>query len=460
MAANFEVELISRIVLEGCLQQVLDWGIRAEDFGMGLTRSTFERLVSLYLSPNTMGTVINREAFEKSYPQFKIANTQGLTTDMLCWSVRAEYMRRQGVEIGTKFNEMLETSPGDAMTYAYAQAKTLVELGTAKKVDVDLTGALKRLVRDIEEPEQQTRMRWPWPSIDEKTGGIQESDYIIFYGRPKNLKTWQLICVLAQAFNESKPALAFTKEMTVLQFTRRFAACILHIDYDRIVKRKLGESEKRDIKELLEFVQDPGQNLINFLDASELIPGQDTVSWLQAKIDKYEPAICFVDGLHLLSQEPGVREQADHMRVRYISRQMRQTCLSKKIPIVATVQANRKAAAHSDGNLDEIAYSDAIGQDATLAIRTIKEKHQETVAMVVAGAREMDFHGFRTHRKVAEDLSEHSVLTDDDMRELEQFEAKGRVKPLKRSPGRASEPTEDQIGALIQQQIRQQVGVA
>jgi len=85
--------------------------------------------------------------------------------------------------------------------------------------------------------------------------------------------------------------------------------------------------------------------------------------------------------------------------------------LDTKVPVIATMQANRKAAGHENANLDEIAFSDAISQDCTMAIRVINEKASPTIALVFGGAREINFEGLRIHGIPATNFDFHSTLT-------------------------------------------------
>jgi hypothetical protein len=98
-----------------------------------------------------------------------------------------------------------------------------------------------------------------------------------------------------------------------------------------------------------------------------------------------------------------------------ISRDLRQMVLSTGVPVIATMQANRKAAGHNDANLDEIAYSDALAQDATMAARVINDKVSPTISVVIGGSREFKLHGFRINAVPARDFSYHSELTEKDI---------------------------------------------
>ncbi len=93
--------------------------------------------------------------------------------------------------------------------------------------------------------------------------------------------------------------------------------------------------------------------------------GGDSVPWLRAKIEKYQPALFAVDGMYLMSDVQ--RAKKDNERVRNISRDMRQMILDTGVPGIVTLQANREAAKHGEANLDEVAFSDGPGMDCEAA---------------------------------------------------------------------------------------------
>jgi len=152
--------------------------------------------------------------------------------------------------------------------------------------------------------------------------------------------------------------------------------------------------------------------------------GHDGVTWLQGKIEQYKPDVCFVDGLYLMNDDRGNKKQADNQRVMNISRDTRQMVLDTRVPVVATMQANRKAAQNNAAELDEIAYSDAVGQDITQGFRVINEKHSPTIGLVAGGSREYRLHGLRINGVPCTDFTFHSVMTEKEIERATRDDAK------------------------------------
>jgi hypothetical protein len=141
-----------------------------------------------------------------------------------------------------------------------------------------------------------------------------------------------------------------------------------------------------------------------------------------------------------------------------ISRDVRSMVLYRGVPVIASMQANRKAAGHNDANLDEIAYSDALAQDATIAARVINDKASPTISLVIGGSREFKLHGIRINAVPAVDFSFHSILTEKDIEKAKQADAppedKKKDKEKVRTNGKRSPKTdEDKQSALEDAQL-------
>ena len=284
---------------------------------------------------------------------------------------------------------------------------------------------------------------WPWEILQSATLGIQRDDYIVLYGRPKNMKSWVLAYLIAFFFNNEIPVVVYTKEMTPDNVYQRVVACLMRVAYQTFRLGDLTDEQMHDLRCATEqLIHDPisAQKLI-VLSGRDVPPGADTVSWFKSKLDRYKPKdgspmVGMVDGLYLLSGDGNSSKQKDNERVQSISRGLRGIPLDLGIPIIATNQANRAAAKNRDAHTDEIAFSDALAQDATLAARIISDKHTPTVSIVIGGSREFKLHGFRINALPAVDFSFHSELTEEDISKVQaadQADAEGKVKTAKKA---------------------------
>lgn len=421
--ATVEHQLISRLVKRGELPVALEWGITPDDFMTAECRGLWQRLLTYYQSPATMGAIPGTYAMAELSPGWVYCDDKNMTTAALCHEVRRGRIIVEAKKSALTLAEDIDVDPVAALAQHQAQIVRLSTLSTRSN-DLEFSSCVEELKRDYllaKSGLSMSKVLWPWPLMNEVTGGIQKDDYIVFYGRPKNKKTWVLCKTIAHTYesNENSHVLVYTKEMTPKNMLFRVSACMAGLPYQelRTGKMTLDQEESLDLMfdEVRRLQKEKRLIVLSGRDAN----GGDTVAWLQGKIEHYKPCVAFVDGIYLLKSSGGPR-QADWSRVTEISRDLRACILHTEVPIVGTMQANRKAAGHSGAELDEIAYADAIGQDATGIFRCIAEKPdkdtgKETIALIAGGSREYKLYGIRIGGEPAIDFNFKSELTEKDI---------------------------------------------
>lgn len=419
---SIELSLIARVLNTGDFRTPIEFGIAEHDFLTPEGRGLWNYIATYNKTFGTSGSVLNPLFVQtQGFPAVQDAYPT-LTTMALCVEVRKNRIIVNSREYATEFQEAITLDPTGALAVLADKLQKLQSLGVMGNTDISADRGLEDIYQDIMLKEQGVDlsvMPWPWDAIQEQTMGIQPDDYIVLYGRPKSMKTWVLCKLIAHAFMYDKPAVVYTKEMTWKNMYMRVASCILRVPYDNLRKGRLSPEEKVAFYELKENLKRWGGQNLHVLSARDAPPGGDTVQWVQSKVDKYKPKIGFIDGLYLMSDHSS-RKGADHVRVMNISRAIRQMILETGVPFAATMQANRKAAGHSDANLDEIAYSDALSQDATIAIRVVADKTSPTISLLIGGSREFKLHGFRIGGIPSTDFDFKTILTE---KEIEKAKA-------------------------------------
>ena len=98
------------------------------------------------------------------------------------------------------------------------------------------------------------------------------------------------------------------------------------------------------------------------------------VEEVQALIHSHQPDVVVIDGVYLLSENKG--DSANWEKLTDVSRNLKRMADGHGIPIVGIHQANR-AAAGKRVEIENIAYSDALGQDADLVIGLTEEPDED-----------------------------------------------------------------------------------
>jgi replicative DNA helicase len=414
--ANMEHALLSHIIRKKELEKALEWGIEAEDFKTNEGSAIFKMMLDMYRDPRNMGGLLGEYAVKEQFPDFIFCNDEGTTLEAYCMKVRRHRHLRSNASIAQALVDTEDDPTKTASTCAHLLQQKVLSIGYGARDDVSFADALGRAITDHDLRQSGVDLsvcRWPWDPFNESSGGVEKDDYIVFYGRPKSKKSWVLAEFIASVFNQNKVPLIYTKEMTADNIFKRVGACLQKLPYQEFRLGRLSETERARLAQLLDLAQDIRRYAKDMvcLDGKDTDNG-DTIEWLTSKVKRYRPDVVFIDGLYLMSDNRGSRGQKDNFRVQNISRAARQMVLETGVPLVATMQATRSAAAHKGANLDEIAYSDAIAQDVTAAIRVINEDPKEDdadrrpkITMVVGGAREFHFSGCQIAGVPATDFS-------------------------------------------------------
>lgn len=450
--AGFEHQLVSKIIESGQVAAALDWGISADDFLLPENRQLFIEIVDLFqlMEGATPGVNYVREMF----PTYPFVHDTGMTVPALCSLVRKNRVDAQAKMIA---EELLTdgVGPTERINTAIRKLTELAELGEARNCDIMFADALTEIESDYEKAargELSNNLSFPWQWVTRETGGIEDEDYIVLYGRPKSFKSWVLAYFIAHFIGQGKRLLLYTKEMTPKNIFRRVAACLAAIDYRRF---RLGELEPehlarfREFRERMDLVSMDNQDQAICLAGQDVAKGGDTIPWLRAKIEKYRPEIVFVDGIYLMSSTNKNLRKTNE-RVEDISRNARQMVLATGVPLIATAQANRKAAGHQNAEFDEIAHSDSIGQDATAAFRVIYDNNKKRIIFKVAGSREWALEGFAINAEPATNFEFIDKLEGDDLQKAEEQDnaQPNAPKSMRRSagknpPARGNKPSVD-----------------
>jgi hypothetical protein len=446
--AHIEMILLSKIIRTGNLSVVLEWGLAEDDFRTSEGRGMYTHLLGYNKAQESHGSVPGIHSFKHLYPSFDLCDDDSMTMDALCAEVRKRRIAAEAKEAMAEAIDIIDVDPMAAVHQLNERLSFTRALGL-KMVDSPLSGAIDQLVHKYEMREKGivlgSVVQWPWQPFNDVTGGIEDDDFIVVFGRPKSKKSFVIGWMIADAYDQGKSIMVYTKEMPAWQMHQRVAGFIGRLPYNELRLGKLSASEKNILYNVQAMLKEQaratgGRHNVIVISGRDAPAGQDSVSWLQSKVEKYKPDIIFIDGMYLMASANKVRR--DDERVKQISRACRQMVLDTKIPLVATIQANRNAAKNSNAELDEIAFSDAIGQDATCIIRVINERgsNPPTCALVVGGSREYELDGVRiwgipcSNFSFKEKMSEREVEKAKEKDTPDEGPTNTAVKPITRTP--------------------------
>lgn len=226
-------------------------------------------------------------------------------------------------------------------------------------------------------------IRLGWPTLDEMSGGIRAGDLVSIVGRPAMGKTQNLLFSATSAWRHHQKSVLFVSmEMSNLLIAQRFVAMEAHIPLmglkTGLLSKGTGASQVENLKTVLKQLETAKVPFYS-VDAQM----SHTVEEIFALCQQLQPAVVYVDGAYLL--------QARNARDRYT--RVAENCDALKrdvaghlgIPVVASWQLSREAAKKKKAkkgeavDLEDIAYSDAIGQHSSIILGLFEEESVETI---------------------------------------------------------------------------------
>lgn len=221
-------------------------------------------------------------------------------------------------------------------------------------------------------------LRLGWPTFDHMSQGLFGGDVVSVVGRPAMGKTFKMLYMSHHAWwNQQKPTMVVSMEMKPIILSQRLTAMHTHKSLTRL---KAAEYDT--------YTKDLVFNELKGLDVYTapfwLVDGgmTATVEQIWSLAQQLKPEVIFIDGAYLVKHEnkrldryTRVTETAEGIK------HMLATDLD--VPVVASYQFNREAAKKmkkdaGEVGLEDIGYSDAIGQVSSVVLGLLQEESIET----------------------------------------------------------------------------------
>ena len=230
-------------------------------------------------------------------------------------------------------------------------------------------------------------LRLGWPTLDKMSGGLVKGDVISFVGRPAAGKTWQMLFGAHHGWStmgkkvdpdHDQSRMFVSMEMSILPIQQRLAALQMHLPMTQLQQAALSSKNLKKLKDGLVEIKGYGAPFY-VVDGNLTATVEDI--WMMAR--QLNPAAIFVDGAYLVKHP---KERDRYKRVAENADLIKKE-LAAIAPVCCSWQFARSAADKNqkkkkDGNkvgLEDIGYTDAIGQVSSLVLGVFEEESVETL---------------------------------------------------------------------------------
>lgn len=222
-----------------------------------------------------------------------------------------------------------------------------------------------------------------WPTLDKMSGGLVKGDMTSMVGRPAKGKTWQMLygCMSgwkASGINPGQSRMFVSMEMGALPIQQRLAAMQTHVPMSKLKSGGLGTVSLNKLKKGLIEVQGYGSPFY-VVDGNLTATVEDI--WVLAR--QLKPDAIFIDGAYLIKHPTErdrfrrVAENADLIKSELAS--LAPVVCSWQFSRDASKKAKKKGGDEQKVSIDDIGYTDAIGQVSSLVLGLFEEDNVETL---------------------------------------------------------------------------------
>lgn len=252
-----------------------------------------------------------------------------------------------------------------------------VEQHRAELVDYAVHGhdvVRAELVR-VKKEGSSAGLRLGWPTLDDMAGGLQPGDVLSIVGRPARGKTLLLLYGALHAWRAGYPVIFVSMEMKPLQIVQRVAAMDTHTNLTHLKKAALSTEKEKDV--LAHLLSNKDGRPFWIVDGALTA----TVDDIEMYCQQFKPAAVFIDGGYLIrSTNPRVSKWE---RVSDTAEQIKSRVAERlAVPVVVSYQLNREAAkkkGQDSVGVENIAYSDAVGQVSSVVLGLMQDESAETM---------------------------------------------------------------------------------
>lgn len=428
MAAHVELRFIAKIVQKRDLRTVMKSNISQMMLTTPEAREMFKAIRAHYLDSSHYGRVPTARWMKDHFRSFQSIKAEE-SLEELCEEIRKIAMEKELTTACEEVIDIAAVDPYRALEIMRSKALRAQSM-TSNSRDLLFSESAEELKEAYERRENATQLLgvpWPWKQLNEETQGIHQEDFVIFFARPKTLKSWlaTLCGVHAYAYGNRR-VMYYSCEMPTEQVRERAACIYAGLDYKKLKKGLLDPEEKAIYYAYLDSIKadeqkaatnrhSPAMLFTHFMDA----PGGGGVTHLMGKAEAFQPDLIICDAFYRMRNDRTGRSSRKPAEQAEITMDLKNATQQLKVPIIGVTQRNRQGEAdktEEDETATDVAFTDAGGQEADLFIRWSKgPKYPDgsvSITGMIAGAREIEPGGMLFRVKPAVHWEFESWLTD------------------------------------------------
>ncbi|KRW94265.1 DnaB-like helicase C-terminal domain-containing protein [Paracoccus sp. MKU1] len=261
--------------------------------------------------------------------------------------------------------EMLQRQEMDRFVSTISNMAREMSSVDARQDTYTMVEAMQMVIADFEEAQRHPGMRgvtYGWPTLDDVTGGARTEDLITIVARPGVGKSFSITRMACMAWGAGHSIGFVSMEMGAIETARRVLAMGSGVNADFIQRGHVSPWGEEQVRATVERVSGmpPFHMMVGDLSKS--------VRDVDAMIQEHDPDAIYVDASYLLrpTNDRDLRKRFE--LASQTMRELKSLAISRRKPIIQTVQFNRSQKADEEMSIDNIGQTDEVGQISSLVL--------------------------------------------------------------------------------------------
>lgn len=411
-----ELRLISKIIGTQDVNTAIRSGITPNVLLSPIARTMFQDILNYFHNREHYGRVPPHHWMKSRFPGSYHKRTIKETTGELCAAIREVAMATEIDAVIEDIGALKKTNPTlalEKMRAAVLQIGRMAPKSTDRTLANDADDIIAR-ARARRDTDTILGIPFPWDELNDLTQGMQSEDFIVLFGRPKSMKSWVAGKMCSHAYLHGNcRVLVYSCEMSTALFEDRVSCTIHDLNYEWLKQGTLSNLDWDMYQEALYALKEDElsdavngrHRSIKFCSAFD-DPTGGGVAHLLAKAEEFDPDLIIVDSFYKMKDDRSGKRSVKWDVQYNIVQDLKGITQLLHIPVIGVTQRHRQnkeeEANGDDEDLGDIAYADAVGQEADAIYRIRKDgmlADGRTVQLRIsmAGSRETRVGGFLLH---------------------------------------------------------------
>lgn len=210
----------------------------------------------------------------------------------------------------------------------------------------------------------------PWEWLTDAIKGWRPGSLNIITAETETGKTWMLCLCALKAVEENERVVMVSMEMPSEEIAERLVCLESGVSYSRYLDGELGQGGVKSVENAIERLR--GKDLFRIVDMSSVSSVEDT----EMEIMQYAPDLVLVDGIYVMNQSK-LSRASTWERVMTVAGELKKLAIRRDVAVIGTTQFNRDKSSGSSGNISQLAYAKAIGEQADVCISLFQDEDLE-----------------------------------------------------------------------------------